>query len=432
MRHEGTKKLSAWLGGLLILMVVFPARGAASAPAAGPREDLKVFLLTMGPGDDVYEKFGHNAIWIHDAVAGTDRVFNYGLFDMGQSGFIWQFLRGRMMYWMEGESLEQQTLPVYSHLRRSILAQQLNMSPAQKVRLRDRLEWLAAQNRAKREYLYDYYRANCSTKVRDALDDALDGQLRKQLEPIRTGQTYRTHTRRIMQYNPLLYTALNAVLGQPTDREISAWEECFLPSRMADHLRNVYVVDEQGRLVPLINPKTEKMLIDSHRRGESQNVPNWIGWFAAYGVVVGFLLGMLGRGSRERKSARIVLIVLAGLWVFVLAFGAWFGLLFWCCSSHVATYRNENLMQVNSLMVTMLVLLPALTLGKRWARTPALVVAATIAVVSVVAAILKALPWFYQVNWEIIALMLPANLGLLGAVMELRKGRLDVTPAKGR
>ena len=45
---------------------------AAISPAAEPGSQLTVYLLTMGPGDQVWEKFGHNAIWIHDAAAGTD------------------------------------------------------------------------------------------------------------------------------------------------------------------------------------------------------------------------------------------------------------------------------------------------------------------------------------------------------------------------
>src|SRR5204862_1049430 len=105
---------------------------------------------------------------------------------------------------------------------------------------------------------------------------------------------------------------------------------------------------------------------------------------------------------------------------------------FWLFTSHSAAYRNENLMQVNPLMMVMLALLPALAVGKPWAKRPALIVAIIIAAVSVLGVMLKALPWFYQVNWEIIALMVPANLGLLWAVLELGRGRLDVGKAQRR
>ena len=40
--------------------------------------------MTFGPGRQVWERFGHNAIWIHDPVHGTDEAYNYGLFDFAQ------------------------------------------------------------------------------------------------------------------------------------------------------------------------------------------------------------------------------------------------------------------------------------------------------------------------------------------------------------
>ncbi|HLL45775.1 MAG TPA: hypothetical protein VK399_03665, partial [Longimicrobiaceae bacterium] len=62
---------------------------APAAPSAGgePGAELGVFLVTMGQGDLVWERFGHDAIWIHDPVAGTDRVYNYGMFDFRSPGY---------------------------------------------------------------------------------------------------------------------------------------------------------------------------------------------------------------------------------------------------------------------------------------------------------------------------------------------------------
>src|SRR5438045_1727471 len=107
---------------MLLLAGAARVEGAGGAAPVGRGEDLKVILLTMGPGDDVYEKFGHNAIWIRDSAAGTDHVFNYGLFDLGEAGFIRKFLEGRMMYWMGGEDFHQYTWPTYTRLlNRSIV-----------------------------------------------------------------------------------------------------------------------------------------------------------------------------------------------------------------------------------------------------------------------------------------------------------------------
>ena len=66
--------------------------------------ELTVYLMTMGPGDEVWEKFGHNALWIHDSLRHTDIAYNWGLFDFSASDFLPRFLKGDMLYWMGGST----------------------------------------------------------------------------------------------------------------------------------------------------------------------------------------------------------------------------------------------------------------------------------------------------------------------------------------
>jgi hypothetical protein len=68
----------------------------ATTPAqpAEPGSNLTVYLLTFGWGDVVWERFGHNAIWIKDRAAGTDMTYNWGMFDFNQPHFIWRFVTG--------------------------------------------------------------------------------------------------------------------------------------------------------------------------------------------------------------------------------------------------------------------------------------------------------------------------------------------------
>ena len=50
---------------------------AAPLAASGPGGELTVTLVTFGIGEAVWERFGHNALWIHDAKAGTDIAYNW-------------------------------------------------------------------------------------------------------------------------------------------------------------------------------------------------------------------------------------------------------------------------------------------------------------------------------------------------------------------
>ena len=41
----------------------------------------EISIITVGPGELLYEAFGHSAIRVKDSVLGFDYIFNYGLFD---------------------------------------------------------------------------------------------------------------------------------------------------------------------------------------------------------------------------------------------------------------------------------------------------------------------------------------------------------------
>ena len=146
-------------------------------PASPPDTALTVYLMTMGPGKRVWERFGHNAIWIHDPVSGTDQAYNYGLFDFRQQNFLLRFIQGRMWYWMQGFPAQSYVEP-YRRANRSVWVQELEMPPGARRELQEFLEW--NERPENRFYHYDYYRDNCSTRVRDALDRALGGRIREQ------------------------------------------------------------------------------------------------------------------------------------------------------------------------------------------------------------------------------------------------------------
>src|SRR5438105_421857 len=46
-------------------------------------EDLVIKLVTFGPGDDIYNYFGHNGIVVQDNEDGSARLYNFGMFHFG-------------------------------------------------------------------------------------------------------------------------------------------------------------------------------------------------------------------------------------------------------------------------------------------------------------------------------------------------------------
>jgi len=393
-----------------------PAAAAVPATPVAPGAALTVYLMTMGAGDLVWERFGHNAIWIHDAARGTDAVYNWGMFDFEQPGFLRRFLTGDTRYWVASFDLAS-TLEVYTRLNRTVLVQELELTPAQRAELQRFAEW--NEQPANRYYRYDYYRDNCSTRVRDALDRVVGGRVRAATAGVTTTATYRWHTQRLTSSDFPVYTGIQLALGHPADRPISKWEEMFLPVPMSESLRAVRVPGEDGALRPLV--KRERVLFQARRPPEPAVAPNRTALYLALGVVLAAVLTFLARrGARGRRGARFAFVAVAGLWALVAGVLGSAALGAWTLTQHVFMYRNENLLQFNPLPLLLLALVPlAVTSGR--ARGVARSVAWTVAGLSLLGFLLQAFPGMDQPNGEIIALALPAHAALawgLGRLMD--------------
>jgi uncharacterized protein DUF4105 len=363
--------------------------------------------MTMGVGKEVWERFGHNAILVEDHARGTAKAYNYGMFDFRQHNFLLRFVQGRMLYWMQGFDLGL-TLQIYRQANRSVWAQELNLTPAERAALRDFLEW--NERPENRFYRYDYYRDNCSTRVRDALDRVLGGRIRAATDPIETDHTYRFHTSRLIASDVPLYTGLLLALGQPADHRLTAWEEMFLPLELRQWIWHVTVVDDSGRVVPLV--KSERTLFASTMPAPPAAPPARVPGYLAAGLALGLGLWWLGRRAPASPRSRRGFAWVGGGWAFVVGFaGGLLGCL-WAFTDHTVAYRNENLFQANLLLLPLAVLVPAAARGAGWARRPAVALAALVAAGSLAGLALKVLPTFYQHNAEILALAVPANFGL--------------------
>lgn len=382
---------------------------------ASPTESLTVYLMTMGPGKAVWERFGHNAIWIHDPGRGTDETYNYGLFDLRQENFLVRFLQGRMWYWMQGFSAESY-VEQYRRANRSVWVQELEMTAQAKQELQRFLEW--NERPENRFYHYDYYRDNCSTRVRDALDRALGGRIRDYASARTTAKTYRFHTRRLTTNDPLVYTGLLTGLGQPVDREITAWEEMFLPLALRDHLRSITVRAADGSELPAV--RSERTLYESTDPPPPERPPFWLPTYLAAGLAFGAGTLVLGARARTSQRARAGFLALSGTWALLAGI---LGLVLaglWTLTDHTAAYHNENLLQFNPLSLAVLWILPRLRRNS-FADQRGVIVVGLIAALSLAGLLLKLLAAFYQTNGQIIALALPMHLGVaIGAWQLIR------------
>lgn len=400
----------------IALLLWIGAAGRVAAQGEVPGASLDVSVVTVGPGAAVWERWGHNMIRIRDRRTGLDLVYNYGMFDFAEKGFLLHFLEGRLNYWTAA-FYTAPTLEFYRNTsHRSLWEQALRLTPAERLSLQRFLDWNGLPEN--RVYRYDYYRDNCSTRVRDALDRALGGAIARATRGRATGTTDRDHTRRLTQDQPFLRTGLMLLLGPAVDRPLDEWQEMFLPVRLMVHLREV-TVDSAGVRLPLVIREDTLSLSDRYPEPVDHGVG--IPWFLLVGVLVGGILaGVTGRGARPGWWW----VAAAALAALVLGIGGVVASGLWALTDHTATWRNQNVLQANLLALVLAFSIRPLALGRPWARRLAPRLAIVIAAGSLVG-----LAWHLmiggQANGDVLALLVPVNVGLAAGVWRVGSNSVE-------
>ena len=386
-----------------LVLVATPAAAQDSASVApAPGSEYEISVLTAGAGAEVWERWGHNMIRVHDLVTGEDVAYNWGMFSFAQQGFVVHFLMGRMNYWMAPAGTAE-TVRLYRWRDRTLVQQHLALTPAQRLELVRFLEWNAREEN--KTYRYDYYLDNCSTRLRDALDHVLGGALKAATDTVQAGTTFRQETRRLSSADLPLYTGLMLGLGPATDHPITQWEEMFLPVRTMEHLRAVQITGPAGLQVPLVS--AEDTLYASQRFTEPAEAARKVPLYAGVGLTVGILLLLIGMHGSSRAF-----LVVGALFALLIGLGGALLTFLMVFTDHAVTYGNENALLLSFLaLILALVLRPAIA-GAPRAQRLARGLAVAVAGLALTALLIKAFPFARQDDWEMLALFLPIDLGL--------------------
>lgn len=323
------------LAALLLMLLAGLARAQPAPAAPAPR----IGVLTMGPGEIFWERFGHDAIVVDDPAQSGPISYNFGYFDMEEAGFVGRFIRGRMQYMLVALPLGDD-LQYYRDVGRGARLQWLDFDPAQARQLAAALAENAKPEHAR--YRYDYYTDNCATRVRDALDRALGGQLRRQLEGRSSGDTWRSESLRLAAPAPWMWLGFDIALGPSADIALNRWQQDFLPRRLADDLRKVQRAD--GR--PLVVAETE--LLPQRQAAEPDGHPGALWpWLLAGVLLASLTLAFAERHPRALASFAGMAWVLCGTLGLVLA-------LAWGFTDHRALWANRNLLLFDPLCLLLL------------------------------------------------------------------------------
>ncbi len=190
--------------------------------------NLRVSLLTCTPGSELYSIFGHSAMRVVDSKVGTDIVYNYGTFDFNDPAFYSKFIRGKLLYYLSQENFGD-FIYSYQMDNRGIDEQVLNLDCGQLQKLQQFLFTnLQADNRF---YKYDFLLDNCTTRLRDIIENNDDGDSKTDDIPDAKGMSFRDAIHFYLDNGKAYWSKLgiDLLLGSRIDRKMTNREAMFLP-----------------------------------------------------------------------------------------------------------------------------------------------------------------------------------------------------------
>lgn len=306
---------------------------AYAQPQIALTEESRVSLVTCGPGEELYEAFGHTAIRVSEPSLGFDAVFNYGTFDFDQPNFYWNFVQGRSLY-MLAVNRYSNFVSSYQHYNRSVNEQILNLDLAQRQALLDKLMWNAEVEN--RDYLYDYFFDNCSTRPRDVINDALGGTIEFDTTYLGSNRlSIRQLTDRyILRQQPWGDLGIDLCLGAVIDKPATAMQYMYLPEELEKAFDHAFLV-QNGVRIPLVKERQETFKASEVYRPKS--------WFVPQVLFVGILLFsavFLTLFRVARRSTRIF----DGVVFMITSFIGWNGIFLWFFTNHFSADYNWNIL----------------------------------------------------------------------------------------
>ena len=401
----------------VVLLLLMPlALSAASLPWADGRshgEDLRIKLVTFGPGDDIPSYWGHVGLVVEDVRLQRARIYNYGLFSFSP-GMPANFLMGRLIF-SGGAFPVPSYLNFYRKQNREIRIATLDLPAHKKVELASKLAESVLP--ANKNYLYHHYDDNCATRIRDYIDAALDGQFRSAFN--KAGRmTLRAHTRRYTAKEPWLEMGLDFLMNDEIDRPIAVWDEMFLPDELERNVRKFLYSDSAGVEHKLVSDYF--VFYKAQREKTPQQVPLHWPWALLIGLLIaaaGIILEAVVRKNPTGGGG-----TLFGAYQALL--GLFFGLpgtilfLMSTFTEHTVTYWNENLFFAHPLYLILVYAGARLAYGSIKALKLIRQFWIFQAVLTLFALLLKFLPAFNQDNGYVLSLLLPIIFGAgLGALI---------------
>lgn len=274
-------------------LLTLAAAQVASSTASPPI----IELLTFGVGSDPFSHFGHAGICLRERGLPGGQCMNFGTADFSTPvPLTLGFLRGEAAFWVS--VLDRgRTIDWYAAEDRTVERQVLPLDSAESAALVNAL--IAAAAPEVRYYRYHHFNDNCTTRIRDLLDQATGGKLSAKTKSSPSGKTFRAFIEEGFKDNVLMLALSHLLIGRAADRPASEWEAMFLPSAFRDSVERI------------LGAKPET-LFRSSRIDVPARIPSGHLAILAYGTVAALLIS-ISRAKRYGAWVRALAVAGPGL-----------------------------------------------------------------------------------------------------------------------
>ena len=292
----------------------------------------EISILTIGPGAELYDKFGHSAFRIKDSLSGVDVVFNYGVYDFDTPNFYTKFAQGKLLYQL-GVTYYQPFYESYVAQNRWVKEQVLDLNKDEKQGIADFL-WKNALPENKK-YKYDFFYDNCATKIRDVIKEVLGSKLDFQEDHIKDELTFRQLIQQNLEANSWGSMGIDIALGAVIDRKAKPIEYQFLPEYVFQGAANA-IVNRDGQNKSLVK-LTKVLYKDTPTPSQSNFLLSPLFILGLLGLLIIFITIRDVKNNARSRYLDLTIFSVTGIIGVLLV-------LLWFATDHSATANNYNLL----------------------------------------------------------------------------------------
>jgi len=327
-----------------------------STVLAAETKDYVISVLTIGPGSSLSDSFGHSAIRVQDKSKNYDLVFNYGVYDFNDPNFYSNFIKGYLNYSL-GVSYYKDFKSSYISNNRSIKEQVLLLPDVLNKKIADRLIFNSKPEN--KNYRYDYFSNNCSTIIKDIIDESLiDYDYENDYIVEKKGKnTYRNLIYENINKNSWGSLGIDICLGSYIDQEIDVKKNTFLPEYLFEYLNSSYYKHpDLSNKIKLV----KKNNFINYENKEFQNLNSNNLFYSPLFIFIIISSFLLFLSSRDLNN-KVIHLILQSTHIITSAIG--FLLLFlWFFTDHFTSAYNYNLLWANPLNIILIFK----SINKKW------------------------------------------------------------------